>query len=69
MFEASGVMGGDVILPLRPGQASVVCTHEKETGREAWLVSATIDGGELIIGDYASEQEAIAAAVEWRNGL
>lgn len=50
------------IVPLRREQGTVIEARDPETGASVWLVNVTYDGGELILSDHPTEQEAIAAA-------
>jgi folate-dependent phosphoribosylglycinamide formyltransferase PurN len=52
------------IVPLHRGQGTVTEARDAETGASVWLVSVTWDGGELILSDHLTEQEAIAAATD-----
>jgi hypothetical protein len=51
------------IVPLRAGQARVEAGRDTETNAEVWLVSITVDGGELILSDHPTEHEAVRAAL------
>jgi hypothetical protein len=50
------------IVPLRAEQGRVTEARDAETGAIVWLVSVIWDGGEVILSDHPTEQEAIAAA-------